>query len=130
MNAIGINKLVKKIRGDKDVLAIVLFGSAARDQLTPLSDVDICIVLKEDFKNKRAMFRKRIKYISHAPDKFDIQIFQSLPLYIKVIIFKEGEILYCRNKKELFRIALKTMKDYSLFKPHLMTYLEGVSNVM
>ena len=124
-----INRIASKIKKDNDVLAIVLFGSAARDQLTPLSDIDICVVLGESFKNKHALFRKRIKYISYAPDKFDVQIFQLLPLYIKIMIFKEGRILYCRNKKELYNTAFKTMKEYSLFKPHLLTYLEGVSHV-
>ncbi len=124
-----LDETVKAIKKDRDVLAVMLFGSAARNQTTTMSDIDICIFLKSDIKDKHKMAEKRLEYLINAPDKFDIQIFQLLPLYIRVRVLKEGKILYCRNIKQLYDIAMKTMKEYAVFEPHYQTYLAEVSYV-
>ncbi len=41
------NDLVKRYREDKNVLGIMLFGSAARDRFDKYSDIDFYILLKK-----------------------------------------------------------------------------------
>lgn len=70
------------------------------------------------------MAKKRLNYLSQFPNKFDIQIFQILPLYLKKKILEEGKILYSANMGRVYDIAYETIKSYNLFEPHYKDYIE------
>jgi len=80
------------------VFALILFGSFARNEQTEKSDIDICIVVKD---------KERIKEVwdkileSGLTAKYDIKIFETLPLKLKVEIMRGGKIIWCENEKEL-----------------------------
>ena len=65
-------------------------------------------------------------YLKEVPSYFDIQIFQNLPLYIRVRILKEGKILLCKDENKLYELALLTVKDFEQFKPLYKSYIEHV----
>ena len=65
-----------KTLGGKQIKFIILYGSFAEGNQTPLSDIDIAVYY-EGSKEKR--FRFSIKILGMVSDKFDIQIFQDLP---------------------------------------------------
>ncbi|HDL85912.1 MAG TPA: nucleotidyltransferase domain-containing protein, partial [Candidatus Acetothermia bacterium] len=52
--------LIKKAQQDKDVLAIIIFGSRARDDAGPTSDLDVCIVLQPKDYDDLKLSRKRL----------------------------------------------------------------------
>lgn len=81
--------LVKKIR------KIVLFGSAAENELTLLSDIDISVEFDEITQKEAFDFRVRI--IGDFSDRLDIQVYNVLPDKIKKEIDKYGKIIW---KKE------------------------------
>ena len=103
---------MKKIKADKDIIAVLLFGSLARNE--PNRDIDICIILDRKYSNLE-MSKKRLSFVSLVNNKFDIQIFQQLPLYIRKRILKEGKILLCKNEDVLYNIAFSTIKEYNLY---------------
>ncbi len=121
-----IKKVVNKVKKNKDVLAVMLFGSYAGRKISPLSDVDLCVILNKKYSSKE-MTRKRLKYLTYASNKFDIQIFQLLPLYIKIKILKEHKILYSKNTRKIYDIAYQTIKEYESFKPKYEDYIEKVT---
>lgn len=41
----ALERLLDRAREDPAVLAVILFGSAARGEAAPASDVDVCLVL-------------------------------------------------------------------------------------
>ena len=41
----ALQRLVDRTAGDADVVAVILFGSQARGDAAPGSDVDVCLVL-------------------------------------------------------------------------------------
>lgn len=120
-----IKEIVEKIRKNKEVLAILLFGSYLR---TPkyARDIDICVILEKDLPAKD-MSKKRLKYLSHAPGKLDIQIFQLLPLYVRSKILKESKILYSKDTKKIYEKAYETIKDYNLFEKHYLDYIQAAA---
>ena len=107
----GIDKIITKARNDKDVLAVALFGSSLSGKGR---DVDICIFLKEK-KSNLLMTRKREDYLKEVSDKFDIHIFQQLPLYIRMRILK-GKILFVRDEDVLYEIAFSTIKEFGMYE--------------
>lgn len=110
-------------RKDKEVLAVVVFGSFARKEKKP-ADVDVCIVLARKQKPLE-MSKIRLKYLAGFPS-LDIQIFQQLPLYIKTRVFGEGKVIFCRNLDLLYDLAANTAREFEDYKHIYKGYLEEV----
>jgi predicted nucleotidyltransferase len=113
---------IKKI-GGKKIKFIILYGSIAEGNQTPLSDIDIAVYYEG---SKEERFKFRIEVLGNVNDKFDIQTFQDLPLYIRKEIISHGEILYQKNYSEIFDIFIKTIKSFGDFKPRLDIYYSGL----
>lgn len=118
------NAIVERARKDGDVLAVLLFGSAARHEVA--RDIDICIVLMPKSYTVLELSKKKLAYTQQDPH-YDIQIFQQLPIYVRKRIIAEGQILFCRDKNKLYDLAQATLHEFEHFKPHYERYLEGVA---
>jgi predicted nucleotidyltransferase len=117
-----LRKLLRLVRGDEAVVAVILFGSFARGRGVASSDVDVCLVLRKNVKNA---LQKRIDY-STISEKLDVQVFQLLPLYIQRRVLKEGEILDCKDKGLLYDIAIRAVREFESFKKHYDSYLRAM----
>lgn len=121
-NTDPLKKLVSKAEKDRDVLAVVIYGSYARGE--KYGDIDVCLVL--DPQVHANAFEKRLGYSGHR--NIDVNIFQALPLYIQKRILQEGIVALCKDEDALYDIAIKAVKEFELFKPKYELYLEGVAN--
>lgn len=74
---------------------IILFGSAAENKLTLLSDIDIAIDFKEISKTEAVKFR--LEMLRKVNKKVDIQVYNILPDKIKKEIQEKGKLLYERK---------------------------------
>ncbi len=120
-------KLVKMAESDKEILAVFLFGSAARKDHTGLSDVDICLVMDGDKYSPEVLFQKRLKFLQEFD--MDIQIFQELPIYIRVRIIREGKLLFCGNEDILYSFVFRAIQEFNDFEHIYRDYLKGVAHV-
>jgi predicted nucleotidyltransferase len=118
-----LEKISEKAKNDEDVLALLLFGSYARNE--KFSDIDVCVVLKPEKFNPLFLSKKRLKYLTALPN-LDIQIFQQLPLYIKMRVLKDGKTILCKNQDLLYDLTISTVRQFEYFKPRYLSYLEGV----
>jgi len=118
--------LLAKAREDPDVLGVFLFGSAARGEEGPRSDVDVSLVLTEDAAaDTLAASRKRLDYM--AASDLDVRVFQRVPLYIRHRILKEGRLLFSRDEDLVYELAVRTAREFERFKPIYREYLEQVA---
>lgn len=117
-----VGRLLERAADDPDVLAVLLFGSVARGEETPLSDIDVCLVLTEAAAARAS--DKRREYLG-AFD-LDVQVFQALPLYVRSRVLREGQVLLSRDDDRLYDLALRTARAFEDFKPIYRTYLEAV----
>ena len=76
---------------------IVLFGSAAENELTLSSDIDLAVEFSSINESDALLFRRSI--MSKVNDRIDIQVYNVLPDKIKMEIDKNGKILYERKDK-------------------------------
>jgi len=115
----GIER-IKKVEGFGKVKFIILYGSAAEERMTKGSDIDLCIYY--DSSPEEAS-RFRFKVLSELfDDIYDIQIFQQLPLYVRIKVFK-GKMIYCKDKRFLYEAAIETIKDFEEFKHRFYDYI-------
>ncbi len=122
---IGISAVAEKIKtigGDK-VRFIILYGSKAREEMTELSDIDLAVYYDGD---KKERFDFRVKVLGRVGDEFDIQTFQDLPLYIRKDIASSGKVIDYKGYMEIFRIFMRTIRDFEHFKPRLDMYYSGL----
>jgi len=70
-----------------DALGILLFGSSARMEDVERSDIDICIVRPANDGLLTEMNRM-------LGGKYDMKVFENLPLYIQIEIIRDHKIIY------------------------------------
>lgn len=121
-----ITELIDVAKSDEEILAIVLFGSTARQENFKNSDTDICLILKPNQYSPKYLSNKKFDYLK----KFylDIQIFQQLPIYIRKRVIKEGKILFCRDEDEIYKIAFNMIQEFNDFEHIYHDYLKEVAN--
>ena len=127
------NSLVKDLRSafqrleeagmlDEVVLAY-LFGSQARGQAGPLSDVDIAILLAEGVPEIEA-FEKRLMLMAEighqlGRDIVDMLILNHSPLALAYRVLRDGILLYCLDEAKRIAFTAQIVSMYLDFKPTL-----------
>ncbi len=106
-----LERIERDFAGFRDIaLAVILFGSFARGEETERSDVDVCIVVGK---------RERIKEVwdrileSGLTGRYDVKIFELLPLKLKVEVIRDGKIVFCRDRDELDYLFWKFRKIWN-----------------
>lgn len=101
-----ILKVIETIKSHPLVIAIYLFGSHAKGEANPLSDIDIAVIMENPTPESEADIG------SLSSPEIDVVLFHRLPLHIKFEVFKYGKELFVRDEKKLFEIKLKVMREY------------------
>ncbi|OGL19552.1 MAG: hypothetical protein A3K12_17300 [Candidatus Rokubacteria bacterium RIFCSPLOWO2_12_FULL_71_19] len=110
---------------DPDVLAVLLFGSRARGEASPESDIDVCLVLAGEPRSDLERAQKRLDYLAYSD--LDVAVFQSLPLHIRSRVLKEGQVLFVRDEEALYDVAFRTARAWEGFRHIHRQYLDEVS---
>lgn len=120
-----VQKIVEQAKKDSDVLAVAYFGSYARNESH--RDIDVCIFLMPKKYDERKLSKKKMQY-AQENEKYDVQVFQQLPLYIRDRIFREAKFVYCRDEDALYDLFFAHQREYEHFKPIYEGYLEAVAH--
>jgi predicted nucleotidyltransferase len=127
----GRRKTIREVVGaahkDPDVLALLLYGSAARGENSATSDIDLCLVLRLRVRSALELSQKKLEYTARFP--FHISIFQQLPLYVRQRVLRDGKVLYCRDTNTLYDVAFITIRDFADFEHIYLDYLKEVADV-
>ena len=111
----NLKKDIMEIRND--AFAILIYGSYITENATKRSDIDACIVLGNNNKEKIDVIFKKILRLSAKNEKYDIRIFEQMPLFMKMEAIENGEIIYAKNISELneyFYFFRKLWQDQSV----------------
>ena len=112
--------LAYKMAGIPYVLALFIFGSAAKDSLKPLSDLDFGVVLSFDLSRKER-FERHLELIGlfnqiFHTDEIDLVVMNDAPARFSHRIFKEGKLLFCRDRIALANFCEMVLRGYLDFK--------------
>ncbi len=87
--------VVKDFQFLKDeVLAVLIFGSSVDGEGR---DVDVCIVAPEGFDIKEVF-----KNVDVVGKRYDVWVFEELPLYMKIEVIEKHEIIFAKDELELY----------------------------
>jgi predicted nucleotidyltransferase len=111
------DEIIDELKNNKKVGAIYLFGSYARGNIKPFSDIDICVVTERNISKE-----VKEEILSNSSKKIDLSLFWDLPLGIRFRVIKEGKLLYKRDALKLQRVKVDTLKAYLDFQPIIKAY--------
>jgi len=118
-----IKSVVDELKRE-EVQAIYLFGSYAKGNARPSSDIDICVITE-----KKIPRSAKEEIMSNSSRHIDISLFWDLPPVIRFRVFREGRLLYAKDKLSLQRLKVATLKSYLDIQPMIKKYCTHVLRV-
>lgn len=122
----SIKKLIEKAKKDASILAIAFFGSFARKEKN-YRDIDLCLFLVPQKYSPLELSQKKLEY-GQEDEKYDVQIFQQLPLYVQKKILGEAKFIYCKDEDLLYDLHFQTLDAFELYRPIYEDYLGAVAH--
>lgn len=112
-----------------EVVAVYLFGSAARGTRGKRSDVDIAVLTRERGTSRRGS-RSLVEYVQAAcdilgTDRVDVVLIDRAPVALRHEVFREGKPLLVRDPEALTRFRLESSREYLDTIPLRRTFEEA-----
>ena len=111
-----ISLLISKLTQVRYIDAVYLFGSAAKKNLKPLSDIDIAVLIndglnKEEIESLKLALTGLIES-ELSTEEFDLVILNDAPIRFSYNILKDGELVCVKNENHLIDFREKVVKYY------------------
>jgi len=112
-----------------EVVAVYLFGSAARGTRGKRSDVDIAVLTRARGTSRRGS-RSLVEYVQAAcdalgTDNVDVVLLRRAPIALRHEVFREGKPLLVRDPEALYRFRLESSREYLDTIPLRRTFEEA-----
>jgi predicted nucleotidyltransferase len=122
---VDMEALGRSLASRNDVLAAWLFGSHARGDAGPLSDIDVAVLLDEAACPD--LFRARLTIIGEltgtlGTDDVDVVVLNETPLALNYRVLRDGVLVYRRDQQFVIDFTWRTVTAYLDFKPFLDRY--------
>lgn len=127
-----IPSLIKKLSLDEDIISLYLFGSYAEGKQTPVSDIDLAVLLDRDFP-QNSYFEKKLTLLSTMTsllktDEVDLVILNHVPPALSYRILSKGRLLFEKTDQKSQRVSfqVRICDWYFDFKPVEKVLHEGL----
>jgi len=103
-------KTLEKLKADfngvsQKALAVLLYGSHAKHEQTQRSDIDVCIVAPD--RDAKELYKETL-----ALADYDVKIFETLPLYLKMAVIESHKIIYCADEAALYEYFYQFRREW------------------
>ena len=124
-----ISALGARFSAFPEVVAVYLFGSAARGTRGKRSDVDIAVLTRARETSRRRS-RSLVEYVQAAcdalgTDNVDVVLLHRAPIALRHEVFREGKPLLVRDAEALTRFRLESSREYLDTIPLRRTFEEA-----
>jgi uncharacterized protein len=110
------------LRQQGDVVVAYLFGSAARGQMTPMSDVDVAVLLDAPPDNE-LLIERQLALLTDlermVEPELQIVLLNHAPPLLAYEVVREGVLLHERSSPERVAFQVRAMKEYFDIQPML-----------
>lgn len=114
------------------VAVVYLFGSQARGDAGPLSDVDVAVLLAGDLSPEEALaLRLRLMdAIGRAlcVERVDLVVLNDAPYLLQHRVIRDGRVLYCPDELVRVRYEFRVLRDYLDFRYFEDKYFRAVED--
>lgn len=111
-----IPRLTKTLSAFPEIAAVYLFGSFARGNVRRGSDVDVAILTRSPSSARRRS-RSRSEYAAAVSgalgcDRVDVVVMNDAPVVLRHEIFRDGKLLFVRDRAGLSRFRVLSSREY------------------
>ncbi|MBI3761042.1 MAG: nucleotidyltransferase domain-containing protein [Chloroflexi bacterium] len=104
------------------IAAAYIFGSAARGQMTPFSDIDVALLLTAGCVAKSDHLKFELSLEAEIAERCglsetDVRIINDAPLIVRGRVLTEGVLLYVRDDEFRIDFETRTRTEYFDFLP-------------
>lgn len=124
--------LIEKMQIDKDINTFYLFGSFAEGKQTPVSDIDLAVLLDSNFPPSR-YFDKKLELLATITsvlktDEVDLVVLNQAPPALAYRILSKGLLLFEKEggKGQRVNYQVRTFDRYFDYKPVEKVLHEGL----
>ncbi len=110
-----LGRIQDVLRCEPDVVVAYLFGSHARGEAGPLSDVDIGVLLAGDGAAHGRLLDTLVERL--GTERIDLVSLARAPLPLRYRAVRDGRLLVCRDEKLRQRFEAESVLRYLDFKP-------------
>ncbi len=108
-----LEKLKLSLENDPDIIFCFLFGSYGKNQISPLSDVDLAFYLREDVNT----FEKKLDLIEITgrllgTDEIDLVILNEAPATLVREIINTGKVLICKDENKMIEFEIRKLREF------------------
>lgn len=130
-------KIINRIRGmllkRKEIEFSILFGSFLQE--LPFKDIDVGIFLNKDYLEKINKIDYIIDLGIYIEDRikgfyFDIVILNELNSSFLYHVFKEGKLLFARDKEKYYNYMIYIIEDYLDYKEYRDLLIKELKNTI
>lgn len=95
-----------------EIDAVLLFGSQIGGTATDTSDYDLCIVASalQSADEMAGLLGKIWRQLD--ANKYDVWVFEELPLYLQMTVIGNHEILFCDDVPDLYEYFYRFRKEW------------------
>jgi len=124
-----IKALQEYFNKQKDVTFAMLYGSVAKNKVTPLSDLDVAVFFCQEM-NQEQMGEMQIEITCDLMNlcemnNIDVTILNLASPFLKFQVIKSGQLLKCRNKNEFYGFKARVLGEYQDIKPMFDMYADA-----
>jgi predicted nucleotidyltransferase len=115
-NPMQHRKALKEVFERQEVMLAYLFGSHARGDAGPLSDIDVAMLfgsgVPEDQRLRRVLqLIGELGSVFGQDDVYVVDLAEASPL-LRHRVYRDGRLLYCRNEVVQVQFETKALRDY------------------
>lgn len=110
--------LRRAVAAEPDVVAAYVFGSIARGDAGPLSDVDVALLLSD--ANRAHEVHGRVQDALSRElrtSNIDVIALADAPMPLRYRVARDGILVICRDAARLERFTVESVMQYLDFKP-------------
>jgi predicted nucleotidyltransferase len=115
------------LAGAPGVLVAYLYGSHAREQAGPLSDVDVALLLDGDHEERRLELTAAIAHVV-APARADVVVLNDAPSALSYRVLRDGTVLASRDERARVQHWVRTVDRYLDMAPARRLLAAGTRN--
>jgi len=120
-----VSQLRRELPGllmDRPVLVAYLYGSLARGEATPLSDVDIALVTEQPLPSLDRLDLEldvEVELSAMGLSEADVRVIDQAPPAVRGRVVTEGILLYCRDERKRAAFEAQARAQYFDLQPAL-----------
>jgi len=121
------DEIKEVLKGHEEILVAYLYGSMVKGYEGKKSDIDVGLLLKEDFEAEAlypARIAREIKEKCGFNQEVDVRILNKGPYRFLHQVIRGGEVILSKDERERVRFETSVIDEYIDFKPFYEQYDE------